>query len=86
MTRSDEVSDQAVSPEAQIASHLTTEAKIASHLTTELNQTQSDTEILVTTQRQYADDAWEESEPTPPTHSRPALLPDPHHQYGKNRV
>ena len=73
MARNDEVSDHTASPE--------TATTLPSALALDINQTQSDTEVVLNTQRQYEDDAWEESEPVPTTQAQ--RLPDS--QNSRNR-
>ena len=51
MARNDEVSDHTASPESATT--------LPSALALDINQTQSDTEVVLNTQRQYEDDAWE---------------------------
>ena len=69
MSRNDEVSDHTASPESATT--------LPSALALDINQTQSDTEVVLNTQRQYEDDAWEESEPVPTTNQGQAQrLPD----------
>ena len=76
MARNDEVSDHTASPKSATT--------LPSALALDINQTQSDTEVVLNTQRQYEDDAWEESEPVPTTNQGQAQrLPDS--QNSRNR-